>query len=140
MVLLWKDPKGKTVTMIKKVGTPPPPNSNSSTKEAQKIATLEKSITEKDMIIAQLKEEINTLKGVCLITINHNLIPRLPDLFNTPSFLVCIQKIDGEPGMIMRLLNEVLCHTIFFLHRIKTILVPKYEYVRMNRNLAKIFI
>ena len=69
MILLWKDPKGKTVTSIKKAGTPPQ-NFNSSAKEAQKIATLEKSITEKDMIIAQLKEEINTLKGVCLITIN----------------------------------------------------------------------
>ena len=51
--------------MIKKPGTlPPDSNSNSSAKEAQKMATLEKSITEKDVVIAQLKEEINALKEV----------------------------------------------------------------------------
>ena len=63
MVLLWKDPKGRSVSTIKKPGTLPS-DSNASAKEAQKIATLEKSITEKDVIIAQLKEEINTLKEV----------------------------------------------------------------------------
>ena len=70
MVLLWKDPEGKTVTSIKKGGTPPPINSNSSGKEAQKIATLEKSLSDRDNIIAQLKVEINALKQVRYIAIN----------------------------------------------------------------------
>ena len=64
MVLLWKDPQGRrSVSTIKKPGTLPS-DSNSSAKDAQKIATLEKSITEKDAVIAQLKEEINALKEV----------------------------------------------------------------------------
>ena len=64
MVLLWKDPKGRrSVSTIKKPGTLPS-DSNSSAKDAEKIATLEKSITEKDAIIAQLREEVNTLKEV----------------------------------------------------------------------------
>jgi hypothetical protein len=64
MVLLWKDPEGRSASTIKKPGSLPS-DPNSSAKEAQKIATLEKSITEKDMIITQLKDEINTLKEVC---------------------------------------------------------------------------
>ena len=64
MVLLWKDPQGRrSVSTIKKPGSLPP-NSNSSAKEAQKIANLEKLIAE-DNIIAQLKEVIRTLKEVC---------------------------------------------------------------------------
>lgn len=68
-MLLWKDPEGKKVSTIKKAGSLPPPNSNSSAKEAEKIASLEKSIVEKDLEIAQLKDEINTLKGVGLVNI-----------------------------------------------------------------------
>ena len=65
MVLQWKDPQGRrSVSTIKKPGSLPP-NSNSSAKEAQKIANLEKLIAEKDNIIAQLKEVIRTLKEVC---------------------------------------------------------------------------
>ena len=55
---------GALYSMIKKPGSLPP-KSNSSAKEAQKIANLEKSIAEKDNIIAQLKEVIRTLKEVC---------------------------------------------------------------------------
>ena len=65
MVLLWKDPQGRrSVSTIKKPGSLPP-DSNSSAKEVQKIANLEKSIAEKDNIIAQLKEEVRALKEVC---------------------------------------------------------------------------
>ena len=65
MVLLWKDPQGRrSVSTIKKPGSLPP-NSNSSAKEARKIANLEKSIVEKDNIIVQLKEVIRTLKLIC---------------------------------------------------------------------------
>ena len=60
MVLLWKDPEGKTVTTIKKAGALPP-KSDSSVKE---IKTLEKTIIEKDLVIVQLRDEITTLKGV----------------------------------------------------------------------------
>lgn len=61
MVLLWKDPSGERATSIKKSahGSPPP---KSNSKEAEKIATLEKVISEKDLEIAKLKDQLDTLK------------------------------------------------------------------------------
>lgn len=87
MVLLWKDPEGKTVATIKK-GSLPPPNSNSSAKDTEKIISLEKSIIDKDLMIAQLKNEIKTLKGVGLVTTEMHRISLLYFLHRLKMLLV----------------------------------------------------
>ena len=60
MILLWKDPDGKTVTTASNHQTPLPSTMNKD----MKIASLERHIGEKDNMIAQLNQEINLLKGV----------------------------------------------------------------------------
>ena len=60
MILLWKDPEGKTVTTASNAQTPSP----STVNKDMKIASLERNIGEKETVIAKLKEEINLLKRV----------------------------------------------------------------------------
>lgn len=63
MVLLWKDPEGKTISTLthtKSQNQKPTPNVN----DMNKIASLENAITEKDSTIVRLKGEINALKSV----------------------------------------------------------------------------
>ena len=62
MILLWRDPEGKTVTTASN-RTPLPSTMNKD----MKIASLERHIGEKDNIIAQLNQEINLLKVVSTV-------------------------------------------------------------------------
>lgn len=64
MVLLWKDPEGETVTTVH---SNQQAQRNSCKKESIKIVSLEKTISQKDSLIAQLRDEISLLKGVSLI-------------------------------------------------------------------------
>ena len=63
MVLLWRDPEGETVTTV-------PSNTQaqqkSCKKESLRIVSLEKMVSQKDSLIAQLRDEISLLKGVGL--------------------------------------------------------------------------
>ena len=59
MVLLWRDPKGEKVTSVHSV---------METVENSEMATLQKTISQKDDLIAQLKDEISSLKRVTLIS------------------------------------------------------------------------
>ncbi len=59
MVLLWRDPKGEKVTSVHSV---------METMENSEMATLQKTISQKDDLIAQLKDEISSLKRVTLIS------------------------------------------------------------------------
>ena len=61
MVLLWRDPEGKNIVSTMKNNSTPTQNND---KDLQRITSLEKSIKEKDGIIANLKDEIITLKEV----------------------------------------------------------------------------
>lgn len=61
MVLLWKDPEGKSIITASTKSQAYAANS----KDMQKIATLEKKISERDNVIVLLKDEISMLKGSC---------------------------------------------------------------------------
>ena len=61
MVLLWRDPEGDTVTTVPSNGHAP---QKSCKKESLRIVSLEKTIAQKDSLIAQLRDEIGLLKGV----------------------------------------------------------------------------
>ena len=63
MVLLWKDPEGETVTTVPSNGHLQA-QQKSCKKESLRIVSLEKTISQKDGLIAQLREEISVLKGV----------------------------------------------------------------------------
>ena len=58
MVLLWRDPKGETVTSVHTV---------TEAVQSSEMAKLQMTISQKDDLIAQLKDEISSLKWVTLI-------------------------------------------------------------------------
>ena len=63
MVLLWRDPDGKSITSTvnnNQLGM----QKSCDDIEIQRIASLEKNVSEKDNVIAKLRGEINALKGV----------------------------------------------------------------------------
>ena len=66
MVLLWRDPEGETVSTIPSNGHA---KQKSCKKESLRIVSLEKTISQKDSLIAQLRDEISLLKGVGLTKI-----------------------------------------------------------------------
>ena len=55
MVLLWRDPKGETVTSVHTV---------TETEQSFEMAKLQMTISQKDGLIAQLKDELSLLKRV----------------------------------------------------------------------------
>ena len=61
MVLLWKDPEGDSVTTVHSNGQV---QRHSCKKESLRIVSLEKVISQKDGLIAQLRDEISALKEV----------------------------------------------------------------------------
>lgn len=63
MVLLWRDPEGETVTTVPSNGQLQA-QQKSCKKESLRIVSLEKIISQKDSLIAQLRDEISLLKGV----------------------------------------------------------------------------
>ena len=65
MVLLWRDPKGETVTSVHTV---------TEAVQSSEMAKLQMTISQKDDLIAQLKDEISLLKWVTLIYYNTILI------------------------------------------------------------------
>ena len=65
MVLLWKDPEGKSVSTMN--NSPPPAQKSMDGLEIQRIASLEKTLNEKDGMIIKLRDEIQTLKEVRFI-------------------------------------------------------------------------
>ena len=66
MVLLWKDPEGETVATVH---SNTQAQHNSCHKESIRIGSLEKMISQKDDLIAQLRDEISLLKGVSMLLI-----------------------------------------------------------------------
>ncbi len=63
MVLLWKLPEGETVATVY---SNTQAQHNSCNKESIRIGSLEKTISQKDGLIAQLRDEISLLKGVSM--------------------------------------------------------------------------
>ena len=63
MVLLWKDPEGKSISSFNTVAVSGKPQGyGDNSKDVQKIATLEKTICERDTTIVLLRDQITRLK------------------------------------------------------------------------------
>ncbi len=65
MVLLWRDPKGEKVTSVHSV--------TETLQSSDIMVTLQKTISQKDDLIAHLKDEISLLKMVTTISILEGL-------------------------------------------------------------------
>lgn len=63
MILLWRDPEGKSINSFNTVTVPGKSLAyGDSSKDMQKIATLEKTICERDNTIVFLKDQITMLR------------------------------------------------------------------------------
>ena len=67
MILLWKDPEGKTISTLTNKSQM---NAATPGTEVKKIASLEKALCERDNTIVQLKQEVNVLKGIHQVSTN----------------------------------------------------------------------
>ena len=61
MVLLWRDPEGKSISSFNTVSCKSVAYGDNS-KDVQKIATLQKTICERDTTIVRLKDQITMLR------------------------------------------------------------------------------
>ena len=74
MVLLWRDPEGKRATQTTVTVTRSQTSCDKDLQLEKMIATLEKTVSEKDSAIMELKDEIKILKGVGLMHIKQYLL------------------------------------------------------------------